>query len=914
MKKRVLSILLAVVIFTTAIVVLPNNNIVQGESTNTSTGNTTWDGSVHALEEGAYTSKTMYGLLQSQNDYGYPDTFHISTFNSCDYYKDPKTGKYLYSEDGDSGCSLGDCDVTPDAIKNLPTYDGANGDDSDPNNNRNGYGYSYYAKVNAGRTENYNIRTRIYNFDGLDITDYRYLRFQIHADNCSFNDTATGDSTPYFKVQLYTSTDTSSSTNAVAEYDYTSTFRNNTTYDYIVDVTNVNQKIVRIEFHFKTLKQTNTSLASTIWYDNIRFLKNATHTKSFASDVTEKVGQFSSCSDKSKNILYDWLTPDVPFHSGISSSHYEGESCFYALPDRTTAQTKLIQGVFVKESSEEFKLSDYDYFRFNIHFASALENNSQIQFNEYSGTDDETTKKKWPQGFENTNSDYPFTIYFSHYENYIDNVNTPNSIGMIRGNLNITKIKENPGAGWWVCVADLSKVTEYTLDGEFDPDKPIKSISIQLGQLNFPTTSYEGDKAIHIDNLQFVKYTYSDSKTYTYPAGHYQVLHNFEGSAQAVHNTANNNSTEDMQRRVMRGVDLKSAVEYNSEGGSWLTRAEADGENYKNVNTGSIGAKRRDEVTQGMYASWLRAKSGDYGSTEGALQAAYNFEQSRDLSKFTHFSIDLTIRPQNETTGHKIAPGLTGSDEKFRLRLRSNQDNNAHFDIEFTLKRKDGTSGFYTSDDGVEILPLEGFIPGYKGAYTASGCMRITFTLDALLKNAVGNFDITSVDQIRFFMLRNTEGRTSSMYTTDAVDIFLDNLVAFTPDMKITVKTEGVPDSDYTQPFVFTIVGDDKITNHVNASFTLQGNDSEVIYNLPFNSYTIYQTDWAWRYKTTADTMKHTVAQEMSTLDKPNVGSFTYKDMMENRIPLFYEVTFNPTKTNEKWLSDTQRVQTKSRN
>ncbi len=926
MLKRVLSIFIAVVLFTTAIVVFPENNVAKGV---TATSDETWEGSVHALRAGDYSSKDIHGLQQHQNDYDYPDTFHITTFNSCDYAKDPETNNPLYMESSDSGTNISsNCDFTPNELINLATYDGTNVTTANPNDNhkqgddnndeRNGYGYSYYSQCVADRTSNFNFRMRVFNYDGVNITDYSYLRFQICAQNVQFDDTTDN---VYFRVQLYDNTDTSANSKAFAEFDCTGTFRENAVYDYLLDLTKYNytKTVKRIEFHFQTIQLKNTSQVGKVWYDNIRFLKNAVHTKTFASEVSESKSKvFSECETNSK--VKDMGGSSLLKIGTTAQSHYSGNGCVSITSQTTTATTAWTQVALQPDDSNyTFKLTDFQYIRFYLHFASDLVNDGKIQFNKSSS---DQTKINWPEDCElkEGESRYPFTIYFSHDSEYSgDNATNSSSIGMIRGNLKVTQIASGSlGAGWWVCIADLSSVKPYW--ESFDTNKAIKSISIQLGNLTYPTTSNEKDKAIHIDKVEFVKYEYSDSSKYYYPAGHYQVLHGFEGHANAVHNTTDV-LNEDGFRRVMRYEDLLSSIEYNSAPGDWLKRDEASGNTYVKNDTGSIGGKRRDDVTQGMYSSWIRAKAGDYSGPEeeGALQIAYNFpdRRSRDLSKFTHFSIDLTIRPQNETVNNtqKVPPGLTGSNETFRLRLRSNRTNDDHFDITFTLLRKSGTTKFYSSTDGVDIFPLDGFIPGVDGAYTASGCMRITFTLDAILKNATDNFNITSVDQIRFFWLKSIDGRTSDMYTTDRADFFIDNLMAFTPDMNLTVKTEGIDrTTDLNQSFVYRVQGTDDVTAHVDFNFDLSVNNTtnssgeyidsyETIPNLPLNSYKITQSDWAWRYD---NPVVQTIPQVMSTKNYSTTNAYSYKYIMDNKL-LSNTIVFTPTNKKTKWLSDERR-------
>ena len=94
MMKRLLSVFIAVVIFTTAVVVLPQkNNIAQGAGTNT-----TWDNSVHALEDGDYPSHEMFTLTADEDEFSMPYKWHVTDFNHCDQDTIPGDNRPLYRE------------------------------------------------------------------------------------------------------------------------------------------------------------------------------------------------------------------------------------------------------------------------------------------------------------------------------------------------------------------------------------------------------------------------------------------------------------------------------------------------------------------------------------------------------------------------------------------------------------------------------------------------------------------------------------------------------------------------------------------------------------------------------------------------------------------------------------------------
>ena len=899
MMKRLLSVFIAVVIFTTAVVVLPNNNIVQGESTNTSTGNNTWDGSVHAVEDGQFPSKNMYTLTQDQDEYKLPNIWHANAFNECELDVDVEHGeKVFYKETGVGGdlITVGRGN-TPDQFKNnIPGNDGGS--------------YSYYAAL----YDNYenaqdpkNIRLAVYNYNGFDVTEYQYLRFQMMRQNIELdpNHWGQGDD-PYAFVMIY------GANGEKIERRFTEIFNNpaNRIYNYLFDVSDVNFVVTCLEFHFKTIRRESTGKAdpARVWVDNIRFVKNATHTKYYASKVNTKVTKFHGC-DSNTN-----FQAHIPLNStGIvqnynysfgstddSTSVVEGSGSF-ALQPEDFNQNCWYQ--IALQNNTGVKLSDYQYFRFYLHVGDAI---TQANLGEV-----------WP-----TKED--FRVYFNEHYDYLANNGDANAKNMAYvANPDLTMLKQGvKAAGWYLCTVPINKLSPYDSSASsFDLNKVIKSISIQFGSLNFPNPTSIGVNgsalSFHIDELEFIGYSYEEDTDYKYQAGHYQVIENFEDKADAKLNVRSGADASDYL--AIRNEALVYNPAFKAPNGGWTYKYKYD---KTNSQLGHYYSSENEYiVSQGLYADWIRANAGTYANIHsGNLEAAYNLDNRPfNLGKFTHFSLDLTIRPQHQTLNSISAPGLTGTKETFYIRIRSNSNYNDVCTLKFTLNLSGDTTGkgslpFYSSDDGIEILPLEGFIPGRDGVFTCCGTMRITFTLADILANATDTFDITKIDQFRFIMLRSNTGagaaRNSSEYDNRNIDLFLDNFVGFTPDMTVTVKTEGVPESEYNQPFVYTIIGGDDVTTHVNATFTLQGNDSEVIYNLPFNSYTIYQSDWSWRF----NEENKQVAQKMATLDKPAGGKFTYKDMVENKIALAYTVVFRPKKSKVKWLSDVRRVHFKAKN
>ena len=899
MKKRVVSLFLAIVIFAMAVVVLPQTTLVANAAENSV--NTTWDGSVHALEDGQFPSKEMYTLTQDQDEYSMPNIWHATAFNECELDVDVDHGnQHFFKETGVGGDLItAGRGITPNEFKSINGYVGGES--------------AYYAAL----YNNYehaqdpkNIRLAVYNYDNFDTTDYQYFRFQMLRQNVELdpNHWGQGDD-PYAFVMFY------GPNGEKVEKRFTDIFNDNANrvYNYLIDVSDMNMVVTCVEFHFKTIRRESKGLAdpARVWVDNIRFVKNATHTQYYASKVNTKKTTFHDC-DTATNYQYR-----IPLSSGGISDLYnykfqitnESSSCIdgegaFALHPVDYNSNCWYQVAF--QNSTGVRLSDYQYFRFYMHVGTGL---TQANLGE-----------AWPN-----NND--FRVYFNENLDYAATNNDVLKMGYVV-NPQITTLKNGvPGAGWYLCTIPINKISPYsTAVSSMVLSKVIKSISIQFGSLKIPTPSGNNkasDYTFHIDQLEFIGYSYEEDTKYKYQSGHYQVIENFENKADAKLNVRSGADVSDYL--AVRKEDILYNPTYKNSFGGWLYKYNADTTNNQ---IGHYYSAEYDYiVSQGRYADWIRANEGSYKNNHsGMLEAAYNLDGVDggyfNLGKFTNFSLDFSIRPQHQTLNALTAPGLQGTKETFLIRIRSNKNYDNVSTLKFTLNLSSDTTGegelpFYSSNDGIQILPMEGFRPGRDGVYTCSGSMRITFTLADILANATGNFDIDQVDQIRFVMERsnvNDKGvgteRNAAEYDSRFIDMFLDNFVGFTPDMTVTVKTEGLTGPDEMQPFVFTMVGSDDVTEHVNTTFSLQGNESEVIYNLPFNSYTIYLTNWSWRFKTE----NKTVAQQMATLDRPESGKFTYKDMVENKIALTYTVVFTPQRTKYQWLNDSRRVRFKAKN
>ena len=321
-------------------------------------------------------------------------------------------------------------------------------------------------------------------------------------------------------------------------------------------------------------------------------------------------------------------------------------------------------------------------------------------------------------------------------------------------------------------------------------------------------------------------------------------------------------------------------------------------------------------VTQGDYATAITARSALYtqGTSTWKFPMYYErvYEKAMDLSKYTHFSIDVFIRTENgkgiqrNSEASSKVEGITFAIDLFDKDATDYNGDNDKFNyknghsVKFLLPYgKNCWEGDETQSGYGEILRLGDKY--YKGEYTANGSMRFVFTREDLLegqRTSGGTDTLNAIDGMRFMWLNrvwdDSAGTAPSQYysvkdgaqigTGNRVDIILDNFIAYNVDTSITVENK-VSDTTYLdagtnkadgQNFVYRLKGgyasdDDKclttedlggnkvdaITQNVDLTFTVPANGSTTIRNLPFNSYYISQQSWAWRYGVNAITMKN---------------------------------------------------------
>lgn len=315
-------------------------------------------------------------------------------------------------------------------------------------------------------------------------------------------------------------------------------------------------------------------------------------------------------------------------------------------------------------------------------------------------------------------------------------------------------------------------------------------------------------------------------------------------------------------------------------------------------------------VTQGDYAVAIGARERLYTKKANSWKFPTYYERhyadAMDLSQYSHFAIDVFIRTENSKGIQKNSEATNAQGVTFAIDLFNNtghsstwgdSDNfnykNGH-SVKFLLPYgKDCWEGDETQSGYGEILQLGDKY--YKGEYTANGSMRFVFTREDLLegqKGDGGSYTLNNINAMRFLWLNrvwdNTEGTASSVYnsvkdgsqlgTGNRVDIILDNFIAYNVDTSLTVKNV-VPDTTYLdagtngkdgQSFVYRLQGGyvdrdqeflkindfkkdgtvtfDSVTQDVDLTLTVPANGSVTIRNLPFGALYLSQQSWAWRY------------------------------------------------------------------
>ncbi len=850
-----LSTFMALVIFITAVLVAPK---IQKTTAYDSFGtNDTWDNSYHSLVEGkgnkstpGFTSPYAYTLSQSENEYALTDKWSVSPFNMCEIAKDPQNGNKSLAIDNES------------AKHGITTEcKGAPGDFAKKDGGKNAY-FSTWPRQTDNPRALKNIGMEIHNYNSFDITDYSYLRFEFKRNDIELA-TELGDDNYYFRIQLDAPDD-----HCIAEFRCNDIFLNNTKYDLLLDVRSYTGVVDHIELHVLNARRISNDGASNAYvaFDNFRFVKNATHTEYFGYKPVEETFNFHSC-DSTGNISKITYGGDTNSSGAydISSVPSTYGNALKATPKSSSyGQRKWYWLCFGNNGGVQ--ANNYDYFRFYM----KLGNNVPIPAD--------------------------FTIYFRPNVNY-------SGAEIKKQGFTLSSYKMTNG--WY----------NVTIRCD-DINMNVKSIGIQFADkagesglvINSPTTT--DGATIYIDNIQFIRYEYEPMTQYPYLPGHYQVLENFEDIPNSYYNT-------DMNLSAFRYDDLMKGVEYKKSHGylTWYTSETATSNVtrvYLNGSGGNIYApQRQDTVTQGRYSLWWRPK-------QNSEQAYFNYELSDasendgsvDLTKFTHFSLDMAVRNPNLSTGsHDGPPGLTGANDSFLITLED--INGETTNLRFVFNKYGGYENIIISQDwGVYAFPLEGFIPGYGSAeegyfYSASGPMRLTFCLGELMDHRTSvNFDFTQVKTLRIFYERNLGGAESRK-----LDFFFDNFVAFTPDMNVNIQTVGADPADAGQRIVIHLNGNDAVTQHVDieySAYPFTNNGLEIIENIPLNSYIAMMEPWAWRYHEEKEWVydSTTLPRYNDTILEGYTGrSLGYEVICKNKAYyLTPTVTFDLTRYHGKWV------------
>ena len=857
MKKRLFCILLAVVMIATAINFAPA--IPKTTAYSTAGTNDTWNNSYHSLVEGkgnkstpGFTSPYAYTLKQSDNEYNMPNQWHVAPFNMCEISKDPQNGNKALVEDDEAA---------KHSIST--TCKSAPGDFAKKDGGKNAY-FSEWPDQSDKPKALKNIGMEIHNFNSFDIADYSYLRFEYKRNDVVLA-TELGDDNYYFRIQLDAPDD-----HCIAEFRCNDIFTNYTKYDLLLDVRSYTGVVDHIEIHLYNVRRNSNDGYSDAYvaFDNFRFIKNATHTQYFGYKPVEEVYKFHSCDSIGNISKVSYISSGDSvdaYDISIAPSTYG--NALKAMPRSSSyGKRKWYQICFGDNGGVQ--ANQYDYFRFFMKLGS---------------------KVPVPADFK---------IYFRPNVDYSGDV-------IQKGGFTLSSYKMQNG--WY----------NITIRCD-DINMKVKSLSLQFAEDGSKNSgivignpgSNPDDAAIYVDNIQFIRYRYEPMTEYPYLEGHYQVLQNFEDIPDSTNNT-------DISLSAFRYDDMMKAPEYKNGHGylAWYTSNTASSNVtrvYKNGNTGNIySPQREDTVTQGKYSFWWRpnTNSNEANFTYSLSDAGAN-NNSVDLSKFTHFSLDMAIRNPNLSIGSfNGPPSLAGNNDSFLITLID--ANNATANLRFVFNRYGGYENIVISRDwGVYAFPLEGFVPGYGSAeegylYSASGPMRLVFSLGKIMQHRAGaNFDITKVKNMRITYEKNLGGADARRF-----DLFFDNLVAFTPDMKPEIQLVGADPADLGQRMVIHVNGnsDDAVSNHVEVVYSacpFTNNGKEII-RLPLNGYTVIMEPWAWRYHSNKELIYNTSLERRNDtwLTGYTGRALGYETICQNKQTYLHPtVTFNLTRHHPKWL------------
>ncbi len=438
--------------------------------------------------------------------------------------------------------------------------------------------------------------------------------------------------------------------------------------------------------------------------------------------------------------------------------------------------------------------------------------------------------------------------------------------------------------------------------------------------------------------------------------------------------------------RCIRGEDCNTDDRYNHANSSgnfnWAYKTAPSG--IKNFYSATEGI-----VTQGNYGTVLKGTTGGtYGSNAAgwALPIYYqrHYATPMDLSGYTHFAIDIYLRYgiANNNTG---ATGVTFSIQLFKQyeitngKLASGNDHDDYnfldgYTIKFFLPYGrdcwDDSTKTDTSESYGKIIPLSTYQKSADGK-TAYGGMRLIFTREDILRGTqtyykyngisgypegvrgetFGRYVLDQIDGMRFVWMNRASDANHQFDSfgngyKDAVNLMLDNFIAYTPDTSVTIQnvTDSVDASlDEGQQFVYDIyggyessgngylnadeLGNNTISNRITGTYdgvndfitqsktvtvSMGANQSKTIHNLPYNSYYISQQNWSWRYGVSnitcnkANVIKDYVAGNNTatilpkmSLDGSKKTNVSILDLMKQR---HFTITFTQKRNEDQWL------------
>ncbi|MBR3844675.1 MAG: hypothetical protein IKM39_04135 [Clostridia bacterium] len=427
------------------------------------------------------------------------------------------------------------------------------------------------------------------------------------------------------------------------------------------------------------------------------------------------------------------------------------------------------------------------------------------------------------------------------------------------------------------CVDDLTKWNTIRIplsslkdDGYKTPT--VKQVSIRIVGGWKANAGY-----FYFDDLRFVKNDDHVGMAYTdkakaidsayaggaqYPSGEYFMINDFEYTTDSGTSLSTSGQLQEGQVRPFTLTTTDSTVpSYNA-----VCRAEEHrtDDAIKAVPTSGVNWSDSSAaakyyvaapgiVTQGNYGTVLAVRSKTYyGKAEGWDLPAYyqrEYTNTMDLSKYTHFAIDIYIR---ESWPIPKASGVTASGVTFYLEvfdkdttienfigtknitldgtpvstssLKFNHRDAWGVKFELPFGKECWASGKEDTKGYGQIIPLDTYVNA-KSGYTACGGMRLIFTLEDLLEGAgtyfptqddyqgkgfstaVDHNKLKEIDGMKFVWLNDASRSEYNAYVNGNVDIFLDNFIAYTPTTSITIENKVKDTSllDGDQYFVYDV-------------------------------------------------------------------------------------------------------------